>query len=165
MSANWDGAKAKAREIREKYAVNKPPINAFDIANGEGINIVYFTPNDATKDISGLLDKNNKKIYLNSRESAARQNYTLAHELAHLFLDHKANEYGVYRRDSLYSEQKPEKEQEADYFAAELLMPKELVDEVKTRYSLTNNDVTALSKLFGVSPSAMKFRLKNLQRG
>lgn len=162
MSANWDMAKAKAKLIREKYGVVDPPVNLFEIAASEGIEIMYFAPNEHTKDVSGLLDKPKKRVFLNVNESARRQNFTLAHELAHYFLDHKSDEYGVYRRDSLYAKSKPEKEQEADYFAAELLMPQELIAKVKARYDLTNSDVLSLSKLFGVSPAAMRYRLKVL---
>jgi len=163
MSADWQLAKTKARALRAQYGVEEPPVNLFDIANNEGIEILYFVPDDVTTDISGLLSKEEKKVFLNAHESAARQNFTLAHELAHYFLDHKPNEYGVYRRDSLYAESKPEKEQEADCFAAELLMPEELINKVKTKYELTDDDAQALSRLFGVSPSAMRYRLKGLK--
>ncbi len=161
--ADWNTAKAKAKEIRTKYSISVPPVNVFDIANSESIDIVYFTPNDTTRDISGLLDKENKRVYLNASDSAPRQNYTLAHELAHYFLDHKPNEYGVYRRDALYIEGKPSKEQEADCFAAELLMPKQLIKDVQKKYQLSDSDSVSLSKLFGVSPSAMKYRLRGLK--
>jgi len=83
MSADWDNVKAKANSIRKQYGVNDPPVNLFEIATSEGIQIVYFEPDETTKDISGLLKKEEKKVYLNVRDSAARQNFTLAHELAH----------------------------------------------------------------------------------
>jgi Zn-dependent peptidase ImmA (M78 family) len=165
MSANRALAKAKAKEIRERYGIRESPVNLFDIAPNEGIEIIYFTPDDTTKNISGLLDKEKKTIFLNVHDSAARQNFTLAHELAHYFLDHKPDEYGVYRRDSLYAESKPEKEQEADYFAAELLMPQELIERAKAQYGLSDNDPQALARLFGVSTSAMRYRLRDLNGG
>jgi len=164
MSGQWASAKAKAEEIRTRYRAQEPPISLFEIASAEGIEIIYFRPDDETQAISGLLEKDKKQIYLNVSDSAARQNFTLAHELAHYFLNHKPNEYGVYRRDSLYETSKPVKEQEADCFAAELLMPKDLIGKFKTRYALTNDDIAALSKMFGVSTSAMKYRLKDLER-
>lgn len=164
MAPNWTKAKAKADAIRRQYGVEEPPVNLFEIAASEGIKISYFAPNERTKDISGLLDKERRTVFLNADDSAARQNFTLAHELAHHFLQHPPNEYGVYRRDSLYAKNKPEKEQEADCFAAELLMPQELVDKVKKMYRLTDSDIPALSRLFGVSPSAMRYRLKDLNR-
>lgn len=163
MSANWKTVKAKARDVRKKYVGHGPPVNVFEIAAQEGIGIVYFTPDQNTKEISGLLDKNKKIVYLNADDSSARQNFTLAHELAHYFLDHNPDEYGVYKRNSLYSEKKPEKEQEADLFAAELLMPKSMIVRAQKDYGLSDNDSTALSTLFGVSPPAMKYRLRSLK--
>jgi Zn-dependent peptidase ImmA (M78 family) len=163
MSADWKKAKTKAHAVREQYAADEPPVNLFEIAAGEGMEILYFSPDAATNDISGLLNKEKKQVFLNVQESAARQNFTLAHELAHYFLDHKPNEYGVYRRDSLHDKGKPDKEQEADCFAAELLMPQELITKVQTKYDLFDDDAPALSRLFGVSSSAMRYRLKGLK--
>jgi Zn-dependent peptidase ImmA (M78 family) len=162
MTIQWDLIRQKIGEIRKKYRLDEPPFNLFEVAKGEGFQIIYFTPTEETYSISGLLEKEGKKvIYLNVTESAARQNFTLAHELAHYFLRHPSNEYGVYRRDSFYAE-KPEKEQEADYFAAELLMPKKLIKKTKKLYSLQDDDVQSLARLFGVSTSAMRYRLKEL---
>jgi Zn-dependent peptidase ImmA (M78 family) len=157
-----DSIRAKALEIRNKYGMQEPPVNVFDIASNEGIDIVYFNPKDDTSDVSGLFVKDEKRVYLNADEPAERQAFTLAHELAHYFLDHKPDEYGVYKRYSLYSEKKPPREQEADLFAAELLMPRDLIAEVKKRYEVNDRDTLALSKMFGVSRSAMALRLKDL---
>lgn len=162
MAADWEKAEAEAKKLRKRYGISEPPVNLFEIAASEGIEIVYFRPDNKTKDISGLLDKENKTVILNLDESTGRQNFTVAHELAHYFLDHAPNEYGVYRRDSLYADFKPEKEQEADCFAAELLMPEDMIAKVKAKYSLTDEDIPALSKLFGVSPSAMRYRMRDL---
>lgn len=160
--ANWHLAKTKAKEIREKYRLNTPPVNVFEIAAKENITISYFKPDDSTNDIAGFLMKDQRKIYLNPNDSAQRQNFTLAHELAHYFLEHKPSEYGVNWRNSQYTV-KPEAEKEADAFAAELLMPKEAIVEIKKKYSLTDSDAAILSKLFGVSPMAMKARLRSIQ--
>lgn len=162
MSIDLAAIKDKAEAIRRKYNLTGPPVNLFAIAPNEGIEIIYFTPNEETSDVSGLLDKERRTIFLNVAESAGRQNFTLAHEFAHYFLDHKSDEYGVYRRDSLYAEGKPEKEQEADCFAAELLMPEPFITKLKARYDLTDRDAPTLAKLFGVSPSAMRYRLRDL---
>lgn len=163
MGADWHGVRDKTEKVREAYGIEEPPVNVFDIAKNEGIEIIYFEPDKKTKDISGFLIKDKKRVYLNANESAPRQNFTLAHELAHHFLNHEPNEYGVYKRDSLYSKIKPEKEQEADSFAAELLMPKKLVRSAQKEYRLSDRDSALLAKLFGVSPSAMKYRLQGLR--
>jgi Zn-dependent peptidase ImmA (M78 family) len=164
MPTDWAKAKTEAKKLRDRYGITEPLVNLFDVAANEGFEIIYFRPNDETKDISGLLDRKHRTIFLNVDESAARQNFTLAHELAHHLLDHAPDEYGEYRRNSLYATEKPDKELEADYFAAELLMPEDLILKMKSKYSLTDEDVHALSKLFGVSPSAMRYRIRSLRR-
>ena len=51
-----------------------------------------------------------------------------------------------------------EEEQEANWFAASLLMPEKLL---KHYFSITN-DADKLATIFGVSPTAVYYRLKNL---
>jgi Zn-dependent peptidase ImmA (M78 family) len=160
---DWASIKSKADAIRKQYIDDKPPVNVFDIAGREGVDIIYFVPDDNTDEISGLLDINKRTVYLNASDSASRQNFTLAHELAHYFLEHRPDEYGVYLRNSLYQEQKPEKEQTADVFAAELLMPRSFIRKIQNDYSLTDDDALALARLFGVPKAVMQYRLKGLR--
>lgn len=165
---DWQLVREKAKEVREKYSLSDGPVNAFEIAKRAGIKVAYFKPKKGSdiEDASGLFVAKQKTIYLNADESADRQNFTLAHELAHYFLQHKPNEYGVYWRNTAYSDgDKPEKEQEADCFAAELLMPKVLIERLKKLYGLKDDNVVALAKLLGVSPSAMKYRLMDIRNG
>lgn len=168
MSADWEAAKTKAKEIRDKYSLDDDrPVNAFDVASKEGIKIAYFKPLEGTpiENASGLFVADRKTVYLNADEPADRQNFTLAHELAHYFLNHKPSEYGVSWRNHAYIGSKPGKEQEADCFAAELLMPKKLIDKFKKKYDLNDNNVVTLAKLFGVSTAAMKYRLLDVKNG
>lgn len=162
MAVEWDRARLKARELISRYHIEEPPINIFDIAENEGIKIIFFRPSEQTDNVSGILDKEGKKIYINATESSKRQAYTLAHELGHYFLNHQPNEYGVYRRDFTHIEKSP-KEKEADIFAAELLMPRQILINTKKKFHLSDDDVSILSGIFAVSEPAMSFRLKNLK--
>ncbi len=167
--ADWKKCRQKAEEVLKKYNIKKPLIDVFDIAQSEGIEIVYFQPQDSTdEDISGFFyedtDTKAKRIYINKLDSAPRQVYTVAHELGHYFLGHKPNEYSVLLRQAVYATKKDEAEKEADSFAAELLMPKRMVEAVKKDYKLTDDDELILSQLFGVSQQAMHNRLSNLSR-
>lgn len=159
---DWKKSKQTAQRLLDKYGSKVPPINVFDIASDEGLEIVYFKPDGEFHDVSGLLDKEDRKIYLNVEEPAERQTYTIAHELGHYLLDHKPDEYGVYKRHSFTDVDKPGAEKEADKFAAELLMPESMVTSTMKQYDLTRLDAQILAKLFGVSRSAMTFRLKSL---
>lgn len=92
-------------------------------------------------------------IALNSRESEARQRFTLLHELKHI-IDHG-------QIDRLYAgsgSTKPEQqaEQAADYFAGCALMPKRLL---KRAWGAGTQDVNALAQLFEVSARAVEVRL------
>ena len=162
MQADWDNARKEARKIVSKYDIKQPPVNVFEIAEKEGIEVVFFSPDFANEDVSGLIQTEEKKVYLNAEESPQRQAFTLAHELAHYFLKHQSNEYGVNRRDVAYANKLP-KEKEADMFAAELLMPAKLVNDAKKQYHLGDEDALVLARLFAVSKSAMQFRLKALK--
>jgi Zn-dependent peptidase ImmA (M78 family) len=58
----------------------------------------------------------------------------------------------------MIDKQKKEEEQEANWFAAALLMPQDLMEA----YWHSLQDIESMAKLFGTSYSAMQWRLKNL---
>lgn len=60
---------------------------------------------------------------------------------------------------------KTDAEKEADCFAAELLMPKSLIEQYKKKYYFDDMDYYALADLLGVSNEAMKNRLKDIRNG
>jgi Zn-dependent peptidase ImmA (M78 family) len=155
-------AKRMAEELIAKYAINFPVVNVFDLARREGISIEYRKFNDDDQDVAGFLVEENKTIYLNVNDIPTRQAFTAAHELGHHFMQHSPDAYAVYRKDT-FGKEKTAEEKEADYFAANLLMPEQmLVDEMK-RLGLSEEAVSALALRFGVSPSAMKYRLQEVK--
>ncbi len=110
------------------------------------------------------------EIASTERDHRYRQRFTLAHELGHYILHRDKIGDGVddnkmYRstEDGNFYNTSIEKihEMQANSFAASILMPEDLVRrEINSglgRYSLK-----ALSNKFEVSPSAMRWRLKNL---
>ena len=125
--------------------------------------------------ISGMLYRDGKRtvIGVNSAQANTRQRFTIAHEIGHLRL-HRGRPIIVDEvvrvnfRDSRSSQATDTEEIEANQFAAELLMPRDLVQqEVKRRASkrgLTSDDwlVEQLARAFDVSPQAMEYRLANL---
>lgn len=126
---------------------------------------------DMDFDVSGLFVMKNDKSYIryNNSESEQRQRFTIAHELGHFVL-HKEDkplfidkmEQVLYRNfDSSTGEIK--KEREANAFAASLLMPKFLLNQVISKSPLETKKVVAyLANEFNVSEQAMSFRLSNL---
>ena len=168
MSANWDKAKQAAQDVLKKFSNDGSSINAFEVAKSEGISIEYFKPEEGSRiaNASGLLNAAKKTIYLNITESPERQNFTLAHELGHYFLRHNSDQYGIYWREQQYAVSlKTDAEKEADCFAAELLMPKSLIEQYKKKYHFDDIDYHALANLLGVSDEAMKNRLKAIRNG
>ena len=158
---DYTKCRLQAQKVLTQCGIREPYVDVFDIAESNGFEIVYFKPKDEKQKLIAGFSKS-KKIYLNIEDHPTRRTFTIAHELAHYFLKHKPDQYGVYYRNSLYKKDKPDLEKEADCFAAELLMPKKFIIQVKKRYDLTDNDVDILAKLFGVSNLAMSFRLKNI---
>ena len=106
-------------------------------------------------DVSGMLQKEDGGYYLgvNSNHHINRQNFTICHELAHYFLHPKTNYFFCREKNKAHHI-----EVEANKFAAEFLMPSRLImPKVRQRTPLKT-----MSKLFSVSPIALKFRMKNL---
>lgn len=93
----------------------------------------------------------------NTDERPDRQRFTQAHELGHVVLGHVVDG-NKPKRDASFAPRGDLDEVAANYFAASLLMPEQLVREM-AEY-ITN--VEMLASRFRVSPSAMGNRLKNL---
>jgi len=110
-------------------------------------------------------------IGVNQDDSPARQRFTIAHELGHLCL-HPGQPLRVDRsaRVNLRAtgdDGRGGEEREANWFAAELLMPEQMVREVAAhmaqRRQLSDDSlVGALADSFQVSRVAMGYRLFNL---
>jgi Zn-dependent peptidase ImmA (M78 family) len=163
VGANWDKAKEAASAVLEKSGARQPFVDVYSIAELEGIQIIPIEPESPYQDVSGFLNSNGDKpvIYVNANNSPQRQAFTIAHELGHYFLGHTPDEWGINRRPAAYTQAKPSSEQEADCFAANLLMPANMVKKQMRAYKLTPENYDILAGLFGVSPSAMKNRLSS----
>ena len=164
--ADWQKCLAMARKVLNDNGVTEPFVDVMAIARKVGIEIrpTHF---DADHEfISGFLDNREHPpaMYINDDEEVGRQMFTIAHELGHYFLKHPPNEWGVHRRDVRYLEAKDDSENEADYFAACLLMPEEFIEKQKKKFHLTDQDYALLAGMFGVTPSAMRKRLMLLER-
>jgi Zn-dependent peptidase ImmA (M78 family) len=109
--------------------------------------------------VAGFLDFDEKAIYVNSADHYNRQTFTIAHELGH-YLMHKelferdSARYKVLLRRPIGEETDPI-EKEANAFAANLLVPMNLLNLYK-KYA-TQED---LAQLFAVSRDVIGYRLK-----
>jgi hypothetical protein len=115
--------------------------------------------------LSGLLLPTLGEIWVNAEEARQwppRRRFTIAHELGHWRLHRGADERAVFCRsgsvapDAQTPEQIPPAEDEANVFAAAMLMPARLVQE---QYARCGRDFFRLCDKFGASGAAMGRRL------
>ena len=102
---------------------------------------------------------NNKWIIgVNKNHHPNRQKFTLAHELAHYVLHKEKNVEFV---DTIFfrNNETDSTEYMANEFAAKLLMPE---DKVRTLINQGIKNIGILAQEFGVSASAMKYRVISL---
>lgn len=152
--------------------ITELPINIEDIAKARGLSVV---PYPLESGVSGILviEGNKGTIGYNQEESKVRRRFTIAHELghyelhrdhSHLFVD--KNFKVMFRNTDLSNEGKDALyEQEANSFAASLLMPEHLVNAQleNVKFDLGNEEtIKELAKKFDVSTTAMYFRMLNL---
>ena len=137
----------------------------------------------ADDNLSGFLirdvESRRALIGVNSTHSAARKRFTIAHEIGHLLLHegdvlHVDQREGVdlglrvKRRDPESSLGSDDEEKEANFFAAELLMPTSFLKvdlsdmEADAAQDEDEDIIKALADQYEVSVQAMTFRLTNL---
>lgn len=157
-------------EILLEFHDNKLPIPIESIAKKRGLDIKAY---DLGEDVSGALVIKEGKgtIGYNPTESTVRQRFTIAHELGHyelhkhdkgLFID---KDFKVMFRDQNSSSGEILQEQEANAFAAAILMPEKLlIKEINNKKFDLSDDKSfkELAKLFNVSVLAMTYRIANL---
>ena len=68
----------------------------------------------------------------------------------------------VYSQIGLMIDKEP-KEQEANCFAANLLVPKKMLKKIMKDYDLSNFDVSALSNFFGAPEDVIRYQLNKME--
>lgn len=97
-------------------------------------------------------------ICINSLHNKKRQRFTLAHELGHYILHKEKN--SEFRDTVLFrNEVLDSMEYNANEFAGELLMPE---NTLRTYINNGTRNIGELADVFGVSASAMKYRIVSL---
>jgi len=169
MASYIENARAKARNILAKYGVKAAPIPVERIARALGIRVQYAPFDDELSGMAFIKD-GTPMIGINSLHSSTRQRFTLAHEIAHIVL-HKSKiesavhvDKGILRRDAVSATGEDILEVEANNFAAELLMPGQILEAVLGDRVVDMEDEDAMksfAKRFGVSSTAFQYRLRN----
>lgn len=164
--ADFRKAEKEALALLNEFGYSEPPVNPVDIAKRLGVKVWFVNFSGEYDAVSGFYDVEETAIYVNKDEYPHRQTFTVAHELGHHILHKewaKSSDYKMLFRDSGYSKnatedkpRKPTQEQEADAFAANLLVPRYMLNSYK---DILNE--SELSKLFVVSTQVIGFRLNS----
>jgi len=162
-------------ELLDKHQIKEPPVDVEKICESIGLSVVK----KEVESISGFIVQNDGKavIGVNSSNVPARQRFTIAHELGHYLLHppgmddvHVDSEFEVRFRDELSSQGTDKSEQEANFFAAELLMPQAFL-EADLRNAgkidldgefLVQRFLNDLAQRYNVSGQSLLIRLTNL---
>jgi Zn-dependent peptidase ImmA (M78 family) len=161
--------------ILSESGINKAPIPIESIAKSLGAFVIAYELGD---EVSGVLVINENKgtIGYNILHPKVRQRFTIAHELGH-YIMHVPKSKGKqlfvdkdfivkFRSQKSYTAHEIRQEQEANAFAAAILMPKDiLLQEMKSEkyYNLTENKlIEELAIAFNVSIQAMTYRFADL---
>lgn len=155
------------RTVGEKLSIlnsyiadQEPPIEVTPLAKRLGIR-VYKAP--WPDEISGKIQRDEDRggtsgfaIFVNKDHPSVRRRFTIAHEIAHYVLHERKIGDGIFD-DAMYRSGLPHREEvQANALAADILMPRDRVREMRRRYG---DDVERLAKLFWVSERAMSIRL------
>lgn len=167
----------KAQELLEQLGISEPPVNLYTVAASLGIEIQKSVPSTKDEELSGFLfrdkTKNLSVIGINKKHHRNRRRFTAAHEIGH-FLLHKSSSTYVDRRfvvnlrSSASSEGTNVEEIEANLFAAELLMPYNMIkkdmEEIGALDIFCDGDkvISGLAEKYEVSNQAITYRLANL---
>ena len=163
---------ARATEILKGANMRRHPVRVDRIAKAHGISVRYELLDD---ELSGMIFiiENQAVIGVNAHHSPNRQRFTIAHELGHFFLHGDILREGAHvdtmitmlNRDEETALGTTNIEIEANQFAAELIMPRQLIEHHLIAEGLgaaAKSDETVIESMahaFKVSTAAMAIRL------
>ena len=140
---------------------SSPPIPVLEIAEENGVKVVFASFGDYSEAVSGYFDFEKAKLFVNAEDRTQRQSFTIAHELGHWLMHRDVflndpDKYPVLPRFSKPDISDP-REKEANTFAAHLLVPDHLLKPVLS----PTVGAAALSDVFFVSRTMMEIRMRS----
>ena len=160
-----------AEELLETVGISEPPVPVVAIVEFLGATVRY---SPFQGELAGMLirDKDNERIVVgvNSLHHGNRQRFTIAHECGHLRL-HDGNRtyidrsFRINRRDGVSSLATDPEEIEANRFAAELLMPYDMImaDLIECEPDIEDeSELWNLADKYAVSLQALTLRIKSV---
>ena len=164
LKMNKTELRDKAEELRKKLNQdNYSPLDPIKLTQViENLTLVFYP---LSNNISGACFKGKSSclIAINSKMSLGRQNFSLAHELYHLYYGEPAK--STVSPLNIAKDNKTENDAEtfASYFLIPQISLREMINKFRVKNksaNLTIADVIELEQYFGVSHKAMLYRLK-----
>jgi Zn-dependent peptidase ImmA (M78 family) len=156
-------AKQKAEEVLAENYIEDFPVPVSAIITNYGLLLQDL---DLKNEVAGLIDLHRNVIYTNVDDPAARKAFTSAVGLGRYLLFEadlsKEPDFAVIQRNPLGSKELDERVEAANAFAAYLLAPDDMLEDIREDYSGLL-DSRSLASLFGVSEDVMQYRLVNLE--
>ncbi len=143
----------KSRELLALTEQREPPISVHKVAGELGIGFEVLDLPDSIPGFAANIS-GHWYAFLNSAHGPRRRRWTLAHEVGHVALGHtgQVHLFGERRADQTA----------ANRFAAELLMPEEMVRLEHTRAFEVGLSVIDMADVFLVGKRVMQLRLREL---
>lgn len=158
---NYKNSRDVAWQLLIKHKISSLPVNLSKICKAEHIKL--FTYQEGAKLIQKLqLEEHvvgndafsiGRVIFYNDENIIARQRFSIAHEMGHIFL-HSSREATVYNRDPAPNDNPIEAE--ANIFASRLLAP------LCVLHHLNVQSAEDISELCNISMTAAQIRFKRL---
>lgn len=161
-----DLLKTKASSFRTSCGIGaSEAINLKSLLLKLNIQTLFWPLSDSFSGMSLKVNPSVRFILVNSNHVIGRQNFTIAHELYHLFIQ---DQFEPHACTIGLFDAKNKEEYQADLFAANLLMPEEgiadLISEAELKKgNLSINSVVKLEQYFSVSRNAILSRLRSLR--
>lgn len=158
----------KVKQLLHDSEIDDAPVDVEAIAEELGIRVEYQPFSEDDEEISGCIMKAGGEfiIGVNATHHSNRQRFTIAHELGHYVMHRSTLDKVHLDRNYRSAQGDDSKEIEANAFAAELLMPEDLVREYTGELADTPLDaeddhavIQKLAEQFEVSTQAMTIRL------
>ena len=156
--------------VRNGYCLEIPLLNIEELVNRMGGRLLIDKSGAYYDGTIRKVGDTEFEIKISSSQGNERKNFTVAHELGHLFIhmgfrtDYMLwNSQGV--NDIYHRFGNSEQEIQANEFAASILMPREcFIEKVNRCTNLADNtvDIAKVAAQFNVSTSAAIYRGKNL---
>lgn len=171
-TTNIQNPRALAIDLLKAQNIRSAPIPVDKIAKAMGVQL-KFSPLD--DELSGMIFiKNGTPIIgVNSLHHPNRQRFTIAHELGHLVMHrnilekevHVDKQFRILMRDGVAATGTDTIEIEANRFAAELLLPSFLLDELLSKEFDIDDEapLEALAKKFKVSKQMLEYRIRAIK--